>query len=57
MFRNLFSGMTPQLPLILAMAIFGAFFVAVVIRVSQRARKPEYDRMASLPLDHDSQPE
>lgn len=41
-----------DLPLI-AMAIFIAFFVAVLLRVSQRSRKQEYAHMASLPLEDD----
>lgn len=43
-----------DLPLI-ALGIFLAIFVTVLIRVCQRARAPEYQRMASLPLDDDSQ--
>ncbi len=38
---------------VLATCIFVAFFLAVILRVSQRARAPEYRRMASLPLDDD----
>ncbi|MBL8731702.1 MAG: hypothetical protein JNN13_04990 [Planctomycetes bacterium] len=41
----------------LAMGIFAAIFLTVLLRVLQRARKPEYDHMASLPLEHDSQSE
>jgi len=43
-----------NLPLI-ALGIFVAIFVTVLIRVCQRARAPEYRRMASLPLDDDGQ--
>ena len=43
-----------HLPL-LAMGIFVAMVVAVLLRVSQRARAPEYRRMASLPLADDNQ--
>ncbi len=43
-----------DLPLI-ALGIFGAIFATVLIRVCQRARAPEYERMASLPLDDDPQ--
>jgi hypothetical protein len=39
-----------DLPLI-AMGIFGAIFLAVIVRVCQKARAPEYERMAHLPLD------
>ena len=42
------------LPLI-ALGIFVAIFATVLIRVCQRARMPEYRRMASLPLDDDTQ--
>lgn len=41
-----------DLPLI-AMGIFVAFFLAVLVRVSQRSRKNEYAHMASLPLQDD----
>jgi len=41
-----------DLPLI-AMGIFVAFFLAVLLRVSQRSRKQEYAHMASLPLEDD----
>jgi cbb3-type cytochrome oxidase subunit 3 len=43
-----------DLPLI-AMGIFGAIFVAVLVRTGQRARAAEYQRMATLPLQDDSQ--
>jgi len=39
-----------DLPLI-ATGMFVAMFVVVLLRVSQKARRAEYDRMASLPLD------
>ena len=39
---------------IVAMCIFLAMFLAVLLRISQRARAPEYRRMASLPLDDDT---
>ena len=39
-----------HLPLI-ATGIFVAMFLVVLLRVAQRARRAEYDRMASLPLD------
>jgi cbb3-type cytochrome oxidase subunit 3 len=42
------------LPLV-AMGIFLAMFVAVLVRTSQRARAPEYRRMADLPLQDDIQ--
>jgi hypothetical protein len=43
-----------ELPLI-AMGIFVAIFAAVLVRTSQRARAPEYRRMATLPLQDDSE--
>jgi hypothetical protein len=39
---------------VLAMCIFLCFFVAVLVRVSLRARRPEYRRMATLPLADDA---
>lgn len=41
-----------DLPLI-AMGIFVAIFVTVLMRTSQRSRAEEYRRMASLPLQDD----
>lgn len=41
-----------SLPLV-AMGIFVAMFVAVLVRTSQKARAPEYQRMADLPLQDD----
>ena len=42
-----------DLPLI-AMGIFLAIFVTVLVRAGQRSRLPEYRRMADLPLQDDS---
>jgi hypothetical protein len=42
-----------DLPLI-AMGIFLAIFVTVLLRASQRSRTPEYRRLADLPLADDS---
>jgi len=42
------------LPLV-AMGIFLAMFAAVLVRTSQKARAPEYRRMADLPLQDDIQ--
>ncbi|MFY9342421.1 MAG: hypothetical protein WAT39_08020 [Planctomycetota bacterium] len=39
---------------VLAMGIFLAFFAAVLVRACQRARAPEYRRMATLPLQDDA---
>ena len=39
---------------VLALCIFLAMFVGVLIRVCQRERRPQYDHMAALPLDDDS---
>ena len=54
----MFSSLTDQvswfhLPMI-ATDIFVAMFLVVLLRVSQRARRAEYDHMASLPLDDDA---
>lgn len=38
---------------IVAMCLFLAMFVTVLLRVAQRRRQPEYRRMATLPLDDD----
>ncbi len=43
-----------NLPLV-AMGIFIAFFLAVLVRIGQRMRATEYQRMANLPLDDDTQ--
>lgn len=55
MIRQFLTGLASMdLPL-LAMGIFVAFFLAVLLRVSQRARANEYRRMASLPLTDDAE--
>jgi hypothetical protein len=41
-----------SLPLI-AMGIFIAIFLTVLVRTSQKARRQEYRRMADLPLQDD----
>lgn len=41
----------------IAMLLFLAMFVVVVLRVCQRSRRSGYDHMASLPLENDSQSE
>jgi len=52
MWRQLFAGGSLfDLPIV-AMCIF--MFLAVLLRVMQRARAPEYRRMAALPLDDDT---
>lgn len=40
---------------VLAMGIFLALFLTVILRACQRARQPEFGRMASLPLQDDAQ--
>lgn len=53
MLRELLGG-TPLFGLpILAMGLFLSIFVAVLVRVSRKARAPEYRRMAQLPLADD----
>jgi hypothetical protein len=55
MLRTFLDGISLfHLPLI-ALGIFVAIFATVLIRVCQRARMPEYRRMASLPLDDDTE--
>ena len=39
---------------VFAMVLFLAMFLAVLLRVSQRARHPEYQRMSTLPLQDDA---
>lgn len=39
---------------VIAMCIFVVFFLAVLVRVCQRARRPQYEHMATLPLDDDA---
>jgi len=51
MFREFFQGGGLFILPLIAMGIFVAMFVVVVLRVGQRSRRAEYDRMASLPLD------
>ena len=54
MLKGIFSSTSLfDLP-VLAMGIFVAMFLAVLVRVSQRARRPQYDHMATLPLDDDT---
>lgn len=53
MLQNLLVDVTPHLPTV-AMGIFIFLFVAVLVRVSKKARAPEYRRMASLPLEDDA---
>lgn len=38
---------------VIATLLFLSMFVVVLVRVCQRARRPEYDRMAGLPLCDD----
>ena len=55
MFREFFqTGFLFDLPL-LAMGIFVAIFLAVLLRICQRTRFAEYRRMATLPLQDDSE--
>ncbi len=43
-----------DLPLI-ALAMFLAIFLTVLLRTCQRSRRAEYDRMATLPLQDDAE--
>ncbi|MFM1874043.1 MAG: hypothetical protein RL398_3465 [Planctomycetota bacterium] len=53
MLRDFLSGITlTDLPVV-AMVLFLAIFLAVLVRVCQRARFAEYDRMSNLPLQED----
>lgn len=53
MLRKFLEGITlTDLPVV-AMLLFLAIFLAVIVRVFQRARFAEYDRMSNLPLQDD----
>lgn len=54
MLRQFLSDTSLYVLPVVAMCIFVAMFAAVLVRVSQRARAPEYRRMSSLPLDDES---
>ncbi|MBL8724128.1 MAG: hypothetical protein JNK49_08775 [Planctomycetes bacterium] len=54
MLRQLFTDVSLFSLPVLATCLFVAMFFAVLVRVSQRARAPEYTRMANLPLDDDT---
>ena len=51
MWRELFSGGGLFILPVIAMVLFLAIFITVILRVCQRSRRAEYERMASLPLD------
>ena len=51
MFRDFFSGGALFSLPVIAMGIFIAIFLAVIVRVCQRSRRDEYRRMAAMPLD------
>ncbi|MCR9247808.1 MAG: cbb3-type cytochrome c oxidase subunit 3 [bacterium] len=54
MWKALFAdGSLFTLPIV-GMCIFIAIFLAVLVRVMQRSRKPQYDHMSTLPLDDDA---
>ncbi|MCA8950505.1 MAG: cbb3-type cytochrome c oxidase subunit 3 [Planctomycetes bacterium] len=54
MFKELLSSTSLFSLPVIATCIFVTFFVAVLIRVAQRARRAEYDHMSTLPLDDDT---
>ena len=51
MWRDFFTGGGLFSLPVIAMALFIAIFLTVVVRVLQRSRQAEYQRMAALPLD------
>ena len=56
MLRQFLSATTLfDLPLI-AMGIFVAIFLTVLLRACQRSRASEYRRLAALPLQDDARP-
>lgn len=54
MFRELLNATSLfDLPL-LAMCLFVAMFLGVLVHVAQRRRRPQFDHMSTLPLDADT---
>lgn len=53
MFRDLFENVSLTALPIAAMLLFLGIFVAVIVRVSRKARAATYEQMAQLPLQDD----
>jgi cbb3-type cytochrome oxidase subunit 3 len=55
MFQKLFLEMESLTLLpVIGMLIFFTIFIGVLVRISQRSRSPQYERMAALPLADES---
>lgn len=55
MLREFLSGiLLTDLPVV-SMVLFLAFFLTVIVRVCQRSRRQDYDRMSHLPLGDDGE--
>ena len=56
MFQTLFGDLSSVMLMpIVGMFIFITIFIGVLVRISQRSRSPEYERMAALPLHDESE--
>lgn len=53
MFRDLFENVPLTVLPIIAMLMFLGIFVAVIVRISKKARAATYEQMAQLPLQDD----
>jgi len=54
MLKELFRDVSLYSLPVLGTCLFIAIFLTVLVRVCQRARRPEYERMANLPLADDT---
>lgn len=54
MFRDLFENASLLWLPIAAMLLFLAMFLGVLVRVSRRGRRAQYEHMAHLPLEEDT---
>lgn len=52
MYKTFYEGMQTTLPL-LALALFGLTFIAIVLRTMVFAKSSDFDRRAELPLEND----
>ncbi len=56
MFQALFEDLSSVTIMpIVGMLIFITIFIGALVRISQRSRSPEYERMAALPLADESE--
>jgi cbb3-type cytochrome oxidase subunit 3 len=54
MLRQWLSGAPLTVLPVVGMCLFLAFFLLVLLRVSRRSQKANYDRMAALPLQDEA---